>query len=434
MVRLVALPQTLEDVHGLFLAGLLDLDGLEAALKGGVSLDVLAELVLGGRADALEFAARQCWLHDVRGVDRAFGGARAHQRVQLVDEQDHVAVGASDLFHDLFHALFEFATVFGARHQAGEVERDQALVFEQVRDVAAHDAQGEALGDGGFADAGLADEARVVLGAAAEDLHDALDLLLAADHGVQLAFAGELRQVAAEFVERLRLGRARSGVGGRACAGLGLRIGVLQRHDLLACAFEVHAELGQHASGQSVAFANEAEEQVLGADVVVVEVAGLVVGQVDDAFGAGRERHVLRRAGVAARQLLFDLGPDSAEPDAEFFEDSRGDAVALAHEPKEQVFGRDVALAEFLRLLLGVEDDLARAFSKALPHLDCTSLRGRTHDRPAVHMKCFYVGLNLGVWTAHPDGPADPVRLDGPRCSVRRPGQSTCPAFGPQDI
>jgi hypothetical protein len=56
----------------------------------------------------------------------------------------------------------------------------------------------EAFDDGRLADAGLADEHRVVLGAAAEDLDDALDLVLAADDGSSLPFAGELGEVAAE--------------------------------------------------------------------------------------------------------------------------------------------------------------------------------------------------------------------------------------------
>ena len=42
--------------------------------------------------------------------------------------------------------------------------------------VAVDDALGEALDDGRLADAGLAEEHRVVLGAAREDLDDALDL------------------------------------------------------------------------------------------------------------------------------------------------------------------------------------------------------------------------------------------------------------------
>ena len=50
---------------------------------------------------------------------------------------------------------------------APEVQRDHALVLERLGDVAAHDPLGEALGDGGLADARLADEDRVVLGPAA---------------------------------------------------------------------------------------------------------------------------------------------------------------------------------------------------------------------------------------------------------------------------
>ena len=72
---------------GLLDRRLLDHHRLEAPLEGGVALDVLAVLVERGRADALQLAARQRRLEDVGGVDRAFGGAGADQRVQLVDEQ-----------------------------------------------------------------------------------------------------------------------------------------------------------------------------------------------------------------------------------------------------------------------------------------------------------------------------------------------------------
>ena len=57
----------------------LDHDGLEAALQGGVFLDVLAVFVQGGGADALEFAARQGGLEHVGGVHGAFGRAGARR-------------------------------------------------------------------------------------------------------------------------------------------------------------------------------------------------------------------------------------------------------------------------------------------------------------------------------------------------------------------
>ena len=87
--------------------------------------------------------------------------------------------------------------------------------------VAGDDAVREALGDRRLADAGLADQGRVVLGLAAEDLDDPLDLLLAADDRVELVGPGGLGEVDAERVDgrglagalRLlrRAGRRRSG-------------------------------------------------------------------------------------------------------------------------------------------------------------------------------------------------------------------------------
>ena len=70
-----------------------------------------------------------------------------------------------------------FAPATSARH----VERDEPLVLERLGHVAAHDALGDALDDGRLADARLADEHGVVLGAAREHLHHAADLLVAAD-------------------------------------------------------------------------------------------------------------------------------------------------------------------------------------------------------------------------------------------------------------
>src|SRR5204862_4215502 len=84
------------------------------------------------------------------------------------------------------------------------------------------DPLGEALDDGGLADAGLAHEHGVVLRASREDLHDPLDLRLTTDDRIELALFGELREVAPELGEELRgllaLARARAGRSGT-CAG-----------------------------------------------------------------------------------------------------------------------------------------------------------------------------------------------------------------------
>ncbi len=56
---------------------------------------------------------------------------------------------------------------FEPGHQGGEVERVDLLALEQLGDVGVGDPLGQALDDGGLADAGLADEHRVVLRPAA---------------------------------------------------------------------------------------------------------------------------------------------------------------------------------------------------------------------------------------------------------------------------
>ena len=80
--------------------------------------------------------------------------------------------------------------------------------MEDVGDFARDDALGEALDDGGLPDAGLAQKDGVVLGAAAEDLDEALDLVDAADDGIEGVFLGQFGEVAPEGIEGGRLGLA----------------------------------------------------------------------------------------------------------------------------------------------------------------------------------------------------------------------------------
>ena len=214
VVLLVAVAQPLQDLDRVRERRLLDLDRLEAALEGGVLLEVLAVLVERGRADRLQLAAGEHRLQDRGRVDRALGRARADERVQLVDEQDRVAAGA-DLLQHLLQALLEVAAVAAAGDERAEVERVELLALQRVGTSFGDDLLGEALDDRGLADAGLADEHRVVLRAAGEHLHQALDLAVAADHRVELVLAGELGEVAAELVEHGRAGGCLLGPGCR---------------------------------------------------------------------------------------------------------------------------------------------------------------------------------------------------------------------------
>src|SRR3712207_355339 len=111
----------------------------------------------------------------------------------------------SDLLEHGLEPVLELAAVLRARDQRADVERDHAPVAQRAGHVAGDDPLGEPLGDRGLADARLADQHRVVLGAPAEDLDHAADLVVAADDRVELAVLGgrsEERRVGKECRSR----------------------------------------------------------------------------------------------------------------------------------------------------------------------------------------------------------------------------------------
>ncbi len=124
---------------------------------------------------------------------------------------------------------------------------------------------------------------------------------------------------------------------------------------------EVDAERLEDAGGDALPFAHEAEEQVLGADVVVTEAAGLVDGELDDALGAGRQPDLADDRPVAAADDELDGRAHLGQLDVHVLEHARGHALALADEAEQEVLGADVVVVEALRLVLSERQDLARA-------------------------------------------------------------------------
>ncbi len=390
VVRLVLVADALQDLDRVGERRLVDLDRLEPALEGGVLLDVLAVLVERGGADRLELAAGEHRLEDAGGVDRPFGGAGTDERVDLVDEQDDVAAGL-DLLEDLLQTLLEVASVARAGDEGAEIERVELLVAERVGHVVVDDLLGKAFDDRRLADAGLADQHRIVLGASREDLHHPLELAGAADHGIELALACHLRQVAAELVEDLAVlvvvaalaraadvgaGRtllAAAAAAGRTAPAAGSTRRTLvageQLDDLLAHAAEVGAELDEHLSGDALTLADQPEQDVLGADVVVAELERLTQRELEHLLGAGGERNVARRRRAALPDDLFDLVADGLERNAQRLERLGSDAFALVDESEQDVLGADVAVVEQPSFFLGEDHDPAGPVGEAFEHV-----------------------------------------------------------------
>ena len=360
VVRFVAIAQAFENLDRLLDRRLANHHRLEPALECGIFLDVFAKLVERRCADALQLASCEGGLNDVAGVDRTFGSTGPNQRMELIDEEDDLAGGAADLVHHALHPLFKLAAVLRARHESRQIERYDAPVAQGFGDVAFDHALRETLGDCRLADARFADKGRIIFGAPREYLDDALDFAVAPDHRVELVVARELREVAPIGIQRRRLtlsfGRCR------------LTLGSEQRRRLHADLRGIDAEIGQHAGGHAFAFADQAKEQVLGSDVVVVKLTRFFKGELDHALGARREDHLLLHGLAAASDDRFDLLTDFREIDAQRFEDFRGQALAFGDNAKQNVLGSDIVVSETLRFFLSEHDAAPRSLGEGLPH------------------------------------------------------------------
>ena len=379
MVLLVAVLEACDDLEGVLDRRLPDIHRLEAALEGSVLLDVFAVLLGSGRADDLDLAARKGRLKDRGGVDGPLGRAGADHGVNLVDKED-VLLRLLELAHDLLHALLELAAILGAGDQRGHVKRPDLLSAQDIRHVARADKLRQPLNDGGFADTGIAQDKRIVLLTAGEDLHDALNLGVAADHGVEAALGRLLREVAPVLLEhRLVVGCSLGARGSphadedlaHVSALLGTVALILgdELVDGIADSVGRKPHGPERVHGAAVALRDDAQQKMLGRDVGLAMGHGLAIGTLKHALRAGREGY------VAAGNGLGLLGGQAAHRrkrlvvgHVELGEGLRGDAFLLFDQAEEQVLGAYIHLAQRSGLVLRKADDLACFVGELLEH------------------------------------------------------------------
>ena len=162
-----------------------------------------------------------------------------------------------------------------------------------------------------------------------------------ADDRIELAFLRELRQVAAKRAERRRLDVLSSTARRRRPA---FRLGFRRREiriefleDFVAGPLDIDVEVLQHARGDAFAFAEQAEQDVLGADVGMVERLGFLAREREDFFHARRVGNVADHLGFrAGADLFLDLHPDGLEIEPHLLQNVDGDALAELDQPEQQ--------------------------------------------------------------------------------------------------
>ena len=197
----VALLQTTENGNGVFHRRFANHDRLETALQCSVLFNVLPILVQGGCTDAVQLTSGQHRLQQVAGVHGTVCLACAYNGVQLINEQDDAAVALLDFRQHGLQTFLKFTTELGTCNQAAHVQGKDGAILQAVRHVASDDTLRQAFHYGGFTNAGLADQHRVVFRFPAQDADHVTDFAVTADDGIQLLRLGHGHQIRAVLLQ-----------------------------------------------------------------------------------------------------------------------------------------------------------------------------------------------------------------------------------------
>ena len=357
VVLLVARLERGQDLDRVLDARLLDIDGLEATLEGRVLGEVLAELLGRGGTDDLESTACENGLEHGARVDGALGRAGTDDGVHLVNKQDDV-VSLGGLLDHVLEALLKLTAILGARDKTRQVERPDILVHEVLGHVAGCNLLSQALDDGRLAHAGVAQNERVVLGAARKNFHHTLDFLFATNYRVELAIARLLREVGGELLERIGAAplllrrvraakerQARTGTPGTGAGERTLLVLVLGGKflDSLFDGGGRHTQAHEDVHGHAVTLFDDANQQVLGRHVGLVVLTCHAEGALhhaDDERRKGKLGSLGLLAGLGNRGLdLLEGVHDVVVGDIKRAQRLGSDALVLLGECEQQVLG-----------------------------------------------------------------------------------------------
>ena len=236
---------------------------------------------------------------------------------------------------------------------------EQPPALEGVGHVAGDDPLGEALDDGGLADAGLADQHRVVLGTPRQHLDHPADLGVAADHRVELAVLGRPGEVDGVLLQAL-VRRLRLRAGHPAVAA--------ERGEPLAQPVRREPGVGEQRPRGRLD-GGQADQQVLGRDVVVLHRRGQVERPREHAGQRRRGRRLLDGGAAGLRQRLERaLGPGGERRGvgAGLADQLARRTVGVAQQRREQVDRLGLGVARGRRRELGGLDRLTAARGELL--------------------------------------------------------------------
>nr|AGE14099.1 hypothetical protein Bpseu9_09100 [uncultured prokaryote] len=213
--------------------------------------------------------------------------------MKFIDEDDGLPLVLSQLLEHGLEAFLEFAPIFGASQQGRHVQSQYALVAQTVGHLVVDDPLGQSFDDGGFSDAGFADQHRVVLGSALQDLDDPADFIIPSDDRVQFAEPSPFGEIQGVFLERFaRSFAVLAGDSGPAAQGF----------DRLFQTGALSAMLAEQASHLALVVA-QGQQKKFGGDERILAFLGFPLRQIEQGIEISGDADLSARGGKTGDPL-----------------------------------------------------------------------------------------------------------------------------------
>mmetsp|Transcript_16353 Transcript_16353/g.34225 ORF Transcript_16353/g.34225 Transcript_16353/m.34225 type:complete len:291 (+) Transcript_16353:1740-2612(+) len=260
MVKFVTWFETTEDTDGVLGRWFTDVDLLKTTFQCLILLDVFPVLVNGSGSNASELSSGERRFEKVRCVHGSGCGSGSYYGVHLINEENNFSITFLHSVHNFLQPLFELSAITRPRNKGPHIQPDQPTLLQRVRHIPHHHPLRDPLRNGRLAHPRIPDQDGIVLRPAAQDLNGPPDLVVAADHGVQLALFGAGGEVDAEFLEGVVVhGGGGRFVGAVGVGGGGEEVGVAKRRTRERIFGDVLASGRRNGGGKrtSTAFAGD---------------------------------------------------------------------------------------------------------------------------------------------------------------------------------
>ena len=366
MVGLILRLDPHQNQNRVVLARFLHLHRLKPTLQRRILLDVLPVLVQRRRPHTLQLPTAQRRLDDVARIHRPFRRPRTHNRVQFVNEQNHVLV-PPDLIHHRLDPLLKLPAVLRPRHHQRQIQRDHFLVPQDLRHVPNHNLLRQSFHNRRLAHPSLTNQHRIVLRPAAQDLNHALNLIRTPNHRVHLPLRGNLRQIPPKRLQRRRLPFLPATLAPRLRRTTGFlesfvfRLAFLRREirieflqNLVPRPLNVHLKALQHLRRHTLTLTQQSQQDVLRPHITVIQRTRLFTRQRQHLLHPRRVRNVPHHLLLlSAPHLLLHFHPHGLKIQPQLLQDVDSNTLPQLDEAEQKMLSPHIVVIEAVRLLAG---------------------------------------------------------------------------------